>query len=246
MKNQYFGDINDYRKYGLLRILTRTGDISTTICWMLTHDDSKTDGKKIQYLQQQDKYRQFDPLLFDFLHKHVAVNKVREVSIVENANIIPATRFYSKYLDDNRDERTHYFADFNRFSKGCDLVFFDPDNGIEVKSVKSGNKNSSKYLYWQEIISTFDSGHSCLIYQHFPQYLKTPRTIYIKKKVKDFAEKTRYDYILLFKTPNVLFLLASQRQHQDYFKSCSSIISKVWNEQIEVSILHREFILEHF
>ena len=35
MKNQYFGDINDYRKYGLLRILTNGGEVDTAVCWML-------------------------------------------------------------------------------------------------------------------------------------------------------------------------------------------------------------------
>ena len=45
MKNQYFGDINDYRKYGLIRILSNSGIIRTGICWMLTPDDTRTDGK---------------------------------------------------------------------------------------------------------------------------------------------------------------------------------------------------------
>jgi hypothetical protein len=38
MKNQYFGDINDYRKYGLLRALQSTGDGSLLVTWMLTPD----------------------------------------------------------------------------------------------------------------------------------------------------------------------------------------------------------------
>jgi len=37
MKNQYFGDINDYRKYGLLRTLTG-GQIKTAVCWMPPRD----------------------------------------------------------------------------------------------------------------------------------------------------------------------------------------------------------------
>ena len=44
MKNQYFGDINDYRKYGLLRILTNGGEIKTAVCWMLTTDDEAIVG----------------------------------------------------------------------------------------------------------------------------------------------------------------------------------------------------------
>jgi hypothetical protein len=44
MKNQYFGDINDYRKYGLLRGLSNRGEIRTAVCWMLTTDDGRGDG----------------------------------------------------------------------------------------------------------------------------------------------------------------------------------------------------------
>jgi hypothetical protein len=52
VKNQYFGDINDYRKYGLLRVLTNGGEIRTAICWMLTADDGRGDGGFIDCLEQ--------------------------------------------------------------------------------------------------------------------------------------------------------------------------------------------------
>jgi hypothetical protein len=44
MKNQYFGDINDYHKYGLLRQLGKGGQLTTAVCWMLTPDDGRSDG----------------------------------------------------------------------------------------------------------------------------------------------------------------------------------------------------------
>jgi len=47
MKNQYFGDVNDYRKYGLLRALQSTWDGSLLVAWMLTPDDSGRDQKAI-------------------------------------------------------------------------------------------------------------------------------------------------------------------------------------------------------
>ena len=45
MKDQYFGDINDYRKYGLLRAIIRAGRLRILVAWMLTVDDGSTDGK---------------------------------------------------------------------------------------------------------------------------------------------------------------------------------------------------------
>jgi len=46
MKNHYFGDVNDYRKYGLIRALTGQGTLNSMICWMLTEDDDRADGGK--------------------------------------------------------------------------------------------------------------------------------------------------------------------------------------------------------
>jgi hypothetical protein len=41
MKDQYFADINDYRKYGLLRILGE--GLRVGVCWMLTKPDGSGD-----------------------------------------------------------------------------------------------------------------------------------------------------------------------------------------------------------
>ena len=43
MKNQYFGDIGDYGKYGLLRFLGERG-LSIAVNWYLTPDDVSNDG----------------------------------------------------------------------------------------------------------------------------------------------------------------------------------------------------------
>ncbi len=46
MKNQYFGDVNDYLKYGLLRQLSNEGRFKICVCWMLTEPDGTTEGGK--------------------------------------------------------------------------------------------------------------------------------------------------------------------------------------------------------
>lgn len=88
MKNQYFGDINDYRKYGILRGLA--GDnFNMLIYWMLTTDDDRTDGKKTEYLDNPSKYESFDPQLFQNLKEQVKVKKRRDVKVVEEYSLIP-------------------------------------------------------------------------------------------------------------------------------------------------------------
>ena len=67
MKNQFFADVNDYRKYGLLRTLVGTGEMKAAICWTLTNNDARTDGKFVDYLNHPGKWRKYDPHLFDTL-----------------------------------------------------------------------------------------------------------------------------------------------------------------------------------
>ncbi len=45
MKNQYFGDINDYRKYGLLRAIQSKGEARLLVAWMLTENDGSRDSR---------------------------------------------------------------------------------------------------------------------------------------------------------------------------------------------------------
>jgi len=77
MKHQYFGDINDYRKYGPLRILTH--DLRICVCWMLTPDDRRTDGNIRAYLNAESDPH--DPELFRslkaFAHRRHVVQKER-------------------------------------------------------------------------------------------------------------------------------------------------------------------------
>jgi hypothetical protein len=49
-------------------------------------------------------------------------------------------------------------------SKGG-LIFFNPENGLEVLSCRKGKKDSSKYVYWDEVSKSYGSGHSVLIHQ---------------------------------------------------------------------------------
>lgn len=144
MKNQYFGDINDYRKYGLLRMLTGEGQLKTLVCWMLTPDDGHTDGQFTRYLDEPEKWRKYDPDLFDKLQQSLHVHKCRDVQEAEISRIIPGARYFRDIVPDALPERQDWFGKAHAASTDADLVFFDPDNGLEVKSVPKGRKKLVK------------------------------------------------------------------------------------------------------
>jgi hypothetical protein len=163
LKKRWFGDINDYYKYGLLRSMTKYTGLKIGVCWMLTHDDGR--NRDIKYLSQPEM-RRYDPKLYDFLRHHVIERKICDVAKVENPQILLGCRFHPGILEESAEARQRYFDDFRRLAQTCDLLFFDPDNGMEVKSYLYGHKNSSNYLYWREVKYFYNLEYSLFIFQY--------------------------------------------------------------------------------
>lgn len=169
MKDQYFGDVNDYLKYALLIHLSGRGGLSTGICWMLTHPDGRTDGSACGYLNKSRDFRHFAPDLFDLLYTAVVVEKDRRVARFASTALLRNAVYHSSYLPDDKEGRDAYFRECLTALKDVDWVFVDPDNGVEVPSTASGRKGSSKFIYWHEVAAFYQTGKSVLIYQHFPR-----------------------------------------------------------------------------
>jgi len=231
MKHQYFGDINDYRKYGILRTLSTNG-LKITVCWMLTENDLRTDGKRISYLRQPENFQSFDPVLFDTLHKAVFKKNSRTIQMIQNHRFISHVRYLNGFLSDAIDHRQKYFERLSHIAQDSDLIFFDPDNGIEVKSKLKGKIDSNKYLYWDEVERFWKQGHSLLIYQHFP---RVNRFDYIRKLSSELCTKTGATKIITFKTSTVAFFLLSQLRQRKKIRSAVDSIQKGWKGMIEVN-----------
>ncbi len=69
MKNQYAGDLHDFRKLGILRILANFYE-KIGVCWLLTNNDERDDGEFRKYLNDKKynrKYKIFDKKLYEKL-----------------------------------------------------------------------------------------------------------------------------------------------------------------------------------
>ena len=144
MKNQYFGDVNDYRKFGLLRALQKPGNLSPAVGWMLTPDDGSSDGELRHYLREPSKWRRYDEPLFDRLSAALSDGATPSVAMIERSSILPRARFFSEVVPDERSARALWGERLVEFAAGADLVFLDPDNGFEIPSNPIGRKDSSK------------------------------------------------------------------------------------------------------
>jgi hypothetical protein len=135
-------------------------------------------------------------------------------------------------LSDDAGERLRYFEGCLDIARGCDLVFFDPDNGIAVKSTLYGRKGSSRYLYWHEMERFWRAGHSLLVYQHFPHVKRGP---FIRDRANQLLEKTGAPEVISFRTSRVVFLLVPQEDRLDFFHGRCRVVDKSWSKQIQVA-----------
>jgi len=209
MKEQYFGDVNDFHKYALLRRIVCPASLKLGVCWMLTESDGRSDGRQVDYLKHPARFRSHDPELFDWLRVAIHDDKDRRTARIELSPLLGDAVFQSRMLKDSRAERDAYFAECRDLFGDRDLVFFDPDNGIE-RSIPAGRRGSSKYLYWNEIVATFKSGASILIYQHFP---REERESFTTRLFGELRDRTESVHVHAWPTSRVVFLAAFHDRH---------------------------------
>ena len=153
VKNQYVGDVNDFYKYGLLRALAKD-DERIGVFWMLTENDDGRDGNQVAYLENLSHGIHQDPELFQMMKELRAQSGPNRVDLIEAAQVIPGASYCASKILDDIDKRLAVFASAFKAFSDRSLIFFDPDNGLEVRSKKKGRKDSSKYLYRDEVKET--------------------------------------------------------------------------------------------
>lgn len=191
MQNRYTGDIGDFGKYGMLRELCK--DRKLGIVWYLVPDETdKNDGNKIGYLDIDkesptqlniDRYRKCDPELYDKLREIVKSNN-RNVTAIRDNHILPTNVFFENYVPQR--ERKKWLQEAHQCVQSCEIIFLDPDNGLQVKSRRAGSKKAPKYVF-QDDLSDFKSSQSLIIYQH--RWLYRPHEAQVTKQICELREK---------------------------------------------------------
>ena len=169
MQNRYAGDIGDFGKLGLLRMLQSEG-LSVGVNWYLTPDEShNSDGGYVQYLRK-NSYRDCDDTLWDAL-KVIVDSGERSVFSLQESGILEAA-FFSELLDFSgrtKPERDAARQDWHRKAlnalSGVDVVFADPDNGLLVPSAV-GTAKENKFVKLEELRDYYRQGSSVVYYQH--------------------------------------------------------------------------------
>ena len=213
MKNQYFGDIGDYGKYGLLRFLAQNG-VKIAVNWYLTANDGSGDGKHVSYLEKQDwRDRKCDPELFDLLNEMVSSGN-RDILSFEEKDMIPGAKYYHEPLDysgiksakEKKAFREKWHSNAIQVCSGAELVFLDPDNGLALQE-KTAPTAGLKYTFAEEIADYYRAGQNVVYYCHrgrrswdeWEQYKKTMSEILSDAKLcaVTFCRGTRRSYVFV-------------------------------------------------
>ena len=197
---------------------------------MLTPDDSSRDCEFRCYLEDLATWKCYDPELSADLSSPVQISS-RTEGVVHGklAGLLPDTVYYSEVVPDKRGLRDAWSCGLLDSARNADLVFADPDNGIEVPSKPIGRRRSSKYVTWQEIQALWQGGCSMLIYQDYP---RERREVFCKRMVSELRRRTGAGFIEASYTPRVLFLLAAQERHQSGVQEATLVLQQRWPGQI--------------
>ena len=238
MQDRYAGDVGDFGKLGMLRLMENSG-LKVGINWYLVGDEShNNDGKHIGYLTDT-KYQGCDnALLVSF--DHMLKQGVRCVGEIEKLNLLTTQTYYHERMVEPRKQtgikRNEWHQNALATFQGCDLVFLDPDNGMLPKSVSRVNDKSIKYVLPEEIMDYYEAGHSVVFYSH---RTREQLAVYLQRFTQLFeSAKWQGAYVkgVTFKRGTVrdYFYILHEAHVPQVEKGLETLMNSKWSQHFEI------------
>src|SRR5277367_3917910 len=101
----------------------------------------------------------------------------------------------------------------------------DPDNGLEVQSRPKGRKNSSKFVFRDEISDHYTAGRSILLYQHFA---REHRPTFLRRIADVLSETSPGSTIWSLQTAHTAFVLVARPEHAQQVEAIVDEVSTRW------------------
>lgn len=202
MQNRYSGDVGDFGKFGLLRYLLNDNKYSLGINWYLFPDEGHNeDGKFTRYLSNSN-FELCDSELYNKL-KTVVSNKRCVLTLEKSTLFRCKTTYFSSSIDFYPD----YPGQIKKYKEmrlslrkewqekaianlsSSNVLFIDPDNGLQIESCKSLNqKKSGKFAYFNEIGRFHEGKEFTVIYHHLNRHKNHGSHL---QQIKDRAQELK-------------------------------------------------------
>jgi hypothetical protein len=239
MENRYAGDVGDFSKFMLMKHVFGNFDWKMGIVWYAyPNENHNNDGRHLAYLRLPT-FRKADEKLINQLQTIAAHPErlERGIELLENAEIIKDCIYYSEnIMNTSRDD---WFIKAKETVRECNIVFLDPDNGMEILT----NRRTGKYVRYAEVKSLLESCECVVVYQHFHKGKPhRQQLIELTKKFRDQVNPPGFIFAVRFRgySPRAYFILCS--------KSAEPIIRKAisdFTKNMQLSI-GWDFSTHHF
>jgi hypothetical protein len=247
VQHRYVGDVGDFSKLGLLRILTnhrRVDDgpsLRLGVVWCLARPDNEVDGKIVDYLEpesrQGKRLRPCDPDLYDRLRQLVHVNRERNLGAIQQVGALPnSTVWFEDELScdsitshERIERRAGWMIRAQAKTAACDVVFFDPDNGFEIASSPPGSSKATKFVYYNEIVDFVKRGQSVVVYQHLDRR-KSMVADRLNRVGTLLPNAVRFVVRARFGTARAYIIIAAPR-HASTLRNRAEEASRLWTDR---------------
>jgi hypothetical protein len=246
VQDRYVGDIGDFGKYGLLKALC-AHDLSLGVVWCLVPDEGGDgNGAHVGYLiptlANLHRFRTCDPALYDVLGEIVRDGTRSVQSIREQAILPPGTVFYEEPLSFDGmpgigsaatkarlDHRSGWVQGALEATQGCDVVFADPDNGLESGTPRHHRKGP-KFAYLDELAPYLQRGQSIVVYHHLHRSYPTGEQV--RERLAQVSERLGESFALLYKrgSPRVFFVVPSEAHRRMLSERARRLVEGSWGQ----------------
>ena len=159
MRIQHIGGIGDFGKFALLRHLMQNRRLA--VCWYLTAagDGTRDHDKHFDYLRRPDEFRHLAPELFDQL-AGLAVGRravADPLTALQRSGVLQNAFFLRHAVPKKASLRPLWAEWIVNAVSGANLVFLDPDNGIQ------GRRLTNRHVSFAEVAMLRQQGRVLII-----------------------------------------------------------------------------------
>jgi hypothetical protein len=175
------GGIGDFGKFALLRHLTQ--DRRLAVCWYLTgaSDEPKNRDKHFDYLRRPDSFRHLAPELYDRLAEFADGRPAfaDPLTALQSSGVLENAVFIRQQVPQKASVRPLWAERLANSVSGANLVFLDPDNGIE------GQRLTNRHVALAEIAALRRKDRALVIGHH--QSGRKAEVKYLADRVKSLG-----------------------------------------------------------
>jgi hypothetical protein len=164
MQIRHVGGVGDFGKLALLKHVMQGRRLA--VCWYVAgaNDSAKDDEKHFDYLRRPDDFRHLAPEVFDQLAEYVDGRRTGTVAdslaALQMSGVLGSAAFFGEEVPKKVSLRPLWVNGLLSSVMGADLVFLDPDNGIQ------GQRLTNRHVALAEIAALRSKGRVLIIGHH--------------------------------------------------------------------------------